>query len=88
VAKGQPIGEGLDCRDLFTLFLATPTKFNRLLLQYLGRVLRPAPGKDTARIFDYLDPVGVLENAAMARRRGYSRWPVQRTPKAKPAPFT
>ncbi|MCX5888416.1 MAG: helicase-related protein [Deltaproteobacteria bacterium] len=65
VATGQLIGEGFDCRDLSTLFLATPIKFSGRLLQYLGRVLRPAaPGKDKARVYDYLDPVGVLENAA------------------------
>ncbi len=71
VATGQLIGEGFDCRDLSTLFLATPIKFNGRLLQYLGRVLRPAPGKDRARVYDYLDPVGVLENAARARARVY-----------------
>ena len=71
VATGQLIGEGFDCRELSTLFLATPIKFNGRLLQYLGRVLRPAPGKDKARVFDYVDPVGVLENAARARQRVY-----------------
>ena len=71
VATGQLIGEGFDCRELSTLFLATPIKFNGRLLQYLGRVLRPAPGKDQARVYDYVDPVGVLENAARARQRVY-----------------
>ena len=72
VATGQLIGEGFDCRDLSTLFLATPIKFSGRLLQYLGRVLRPAaPGKDKARVYDYLDPAGVLENAARARQRVY-----------------
>jgi len=71
VATGQLIGEGFDCRELSTLFLATPIKFNGRLLQYLGRVLRPAPGKDRARVFDYLDPVGVLEVAARARMQVY-----------------
>lgn len=73
VASGQLIGEGFDAKELSTLFLATPIKFSGRLLQYLGRVLRPAPGKDKARVFDYLDPVGVLENAARARRRVYER---------------
>ena len=67
VATGQLIGEGFDCRALSTLFLATPIKFNGRLLQYLGRVLRPAPGKDKARVYDYIDAAGVLENAARAR---------------------
>ena len=72
VATGQLIGEGFDCRELSTLFLATPIRFNGRLLQYLGRVLRPAPGKDKARVYDYLDiQVGVLENAARERERVY-----------------
>jgi superfamily II DNA or RNA helicase len=71
VATGQLIGEGFDCRALSTLFLATPIKFSGRLLQYLGRVLRPAPGKDHAVVYDYLDPVGVLQTAARARQRVY-----------------
>jgi len=71
VATGQLIGEGFDCWELSTLFLATPIRFNGRLLQYLGRVLRPAPGKDKAKVYDYVDPVGVLENAARARARVY-----------------
>lgn len=71
IATGQLIGEGFDCRELSTLFLATPIKFNGRLLQYLGRVMRPAPGKSKAVVYDYVDPVGVLENAARARSRVY-----------------
>lgn len=75
VATGQLIGEGFDCRQLSTLFLATPIKFSGRLIQYLGRVLRPAPGKDRARVYDYLDPVGVLEASARARGRVYENHP-------------
>ena len=72
VATGQLIGEGFDCRELTTLFLATPIRFDGRLLQYLGRVLRPAPGKDRAQIYDYVDVnVGVLVNAARARQKVY-----------------
>jgi len=72
LATGQLIGEGFDCAGLSTLFLATPIRFSGRLLQYLGRVLRPAPGKDKARVYDYLDvKVGVLVNAARSRARVY-----------------
>jgi superfamily II DNA or RNA helicase len=72
VATGQLIGEGFDCNQLSTLFLATPIKFDGRLVQYLGRVLRPAPGKDKATVYDYVDTnVGVLKAAWFARRRVY-----------------
>ncbi len=74
IATGQLIGEGFDCKDLSTLFLATPVKFGGRLLQYLGRVLRPAPGKKKAKVFDYVDiRVGVLEAAAKSRSYIYNR---------------
>lgn len=74
IATGQLIGEGFDCRQLSTLFLATPVRFSGRLLQYLGRVLRPAPAKSTARVFDYVDiHVDPLVTAAKARRKVYRR---------------
>ncbi len=74
IATGQLIGEGFDHKDLATLFLATPIRFSGRLLQYLGRVLRPAPGKDKARVYDYVDvEVDVLVKAADARQRVYNR---------------
>jgi superfamily II DNA or RNA helicase len=72
IATGQLIGEGFDCQNLSTLFFATPISFSGRVLQYLGRVLRPAPGKTTARVFDYVDVhVNTLTKAAMARQRVY-----------------
>lgn len=73
VATAQLIGEGFDCPGLSSLFLTTPIKFDGRLLQCLGRVLRPAPGKDRAKVFDYVDQIGVLRNAARARQRAYKR---------------
>jgi superfamily II DNA or RNA helicase len=74
IATGQLIGEGFDCRSLSTLFLATPVRFSGRVLQYLGRVLRPAPGKQKARVFDYVDvQVETLVKAAKARQRVYLR---------------
>ncbi len=73
VATGQLIGEGFDCKALSTLFLATPIKFSGRVLQYLGRVLRPAPGKKKAVVYDYIDVnVGPLVASAKARQRVYS----------------
>jgi len=72
VATGQLMGEGFDSRRLTTLFLATPIRFSGRVLQYLGRILRPAPGKKKAKVYDYVDArVEVLAAAARARRRVY-----------------
>jgi superfamily II DNA or RNA helicase len=72
IATGQLLGEGFDCPNLSSLFLTTPIRFSGRVLQYIGRVLRPAPGKHQARIFDYVDiHVGVLKSAADARQHVY-----------------
>jgi len=73
IATGQLIGEGFDRSDLSPLFLVTPIKFSGRVLQYLGRVLRPAPGKKKARVYDYVDvKVDVLKAMAKARQKTYS----------------
>jgi len=66
ISTVQLIGEGFDCPDLATLFLTTPIKFTGRLLQVVGRVLRPAHGKQ-AKVYDYVDPVGVLSSSAQSR---------------------
>lgn len=72
VATGQLIGEGFDCGRLSDLFIATPVKFHGRLTQYLGRILRPSPGKDRARVHDYVDVhVGPLKASFASRCRVY-----------------
>jgi superfamily II DNA or RNA helicase len=72
VATGQLVGEGFDCKNLTTLFLATPIRFSGRVIQYLGRVLRPAPGKLKAKVYDYVDiHVEPLKSAALGRLRVY-----------------
>lgn len=72
IATGQLIGEGFDCPDLSTLFMATPIRFSGRVMQYLGRILRPARGKARARVYDYVDErVATLAAAAKARQRVY-----------------
>jgi len=74
IATGQLIGEGFDCKGLTTLFLATPIKFDGRLLQYVGRIMRPAPGKERALVYDYVDGnVGVLAASARTRQRVYEQ---------------
>jgi superfamily II DNA or RNA helicase len=72
IATGQLIGEGFDAPNLATLFLATPIRFSGRVMQYLGRILRPAEGKARARVYDYVDDrVAPLVAAARARQRVY-----------------
>jgi len=72
VATGSLVGEGFDLPALSALFLATPIKYRGRVTQYVGRVLRPAPGKDRALIFDYLDEYEpVLMASARSRQLAY-----------------
>ena len=73
IATGQLIGEGFDLPEISTLFLATPVKFSGRLIQYVGRALRPAPGKDRAIVFDFLDDHGVFKASAKSRAYTYEQ---------------
>jgi superfamily II DNA or RNA helicase len=67
----QLVGEGFDAAGLTTLFLTTPIKFTGRLRQVIGRILRPASGKQP-KVIDYVDEhVGVLRNSARIRRQAY-----------------
>jgi superfamily II DNA or RNA helicase len=68
VATGQLCGEGFNLPEISTLALATPVKFSGRLIQYVGRALRPAPGKDEAIIIDFVDHLEPVF-AASARHR-------------------
>ena len=71
IATLQLVGEGFDAAGLATLFLTTPIKFTGRLRQVIGRILRPASGKQP-KVIDYVDEhVGVLRNSARIRRQAY-----------------
>jgi superfamily II DNA or RNA helicase len=62
------IGEGFDAPALDTLFLAGPISYDGLLIQCAGRVIRAAPGKDTAEVHDYHDPAAPILAVSLQRR--------------------
>lgn len=76
VATSQLIGEGFDLKALSAIFLTTPIKFSGRLKQYIGRILRTAPGKDRAIIYDYVDRPGVLRASFRARLGAYKDYNV------------
>jgi len=72
VATGPYVGEGFDCPALDTVFLAAPIAFKGRLVQYVGRVLRTAPGKHVVEAHDYHDvDTGVLASSLRKRAPGY-----------------
>ena len=74
IATGQLIGEGFDLPGISTVFLGTPVKFSGRLIQYIGRALRPAPGKDKAMVFDFVDVHNpVFYASAKARHSTYQK---------------
>ena len=74
IATGQLIGEGFDCKILSVLFLATPVRFSGRIVQYVGRILRPAKEKEKAKLYDYVDiEVGILRSAARERKKALTK---------------
>jgi superfamily II DNA or RNA helicase len=73
VASGPYAGEGFDCSELDTRFLAGPVAQKGRLVQYAGRILRPYDGKATAEVHDYHDELtGVLGSSLAKRAPGYT----------------
>ncbi len=58
VATTSLIGEGIDVSSWGVLVLASPISSEIKLLQAIGRVIRQAPGKKVALIYDLKDDCG------------------------------
>jgi superfamily II DNA or RNA helicase len=68
VATGKCLGEGFDCPQLDTLFLAFPVYFKGRLVQYTVRLMRGHESKRNVRVYDYADVRVPVLRAMHARR--------------------
>lgn len=79
IATGQLIGEGFDCKELNMMFICSPIKFSGRVIQYIGRIMRPAKGKDKPIVIDYVDHhIPVLLRSAKGRMRIYGKENIQK----------
>ena len=73
VATGSYLGEGFDWPELDTLFMAFPLAFKGRVVQYVGRLLRPHPGKHHIELHDYVDVrIPVLDRMHTKRLSAYA----------------
>jgi superfamily II DNA or RNA helicase len=74
IATTHLMGEGVDVPGWDLLFLVTPVVGGPRTVQIMGRVARPAPGKDKALLFDFVDKrVQILQAAFYARNKLYKK---------------
>jgi superfamily II DNA or RNA helicase len=62
--------EGLDVPRLDRLFLVAPIRSTSRLIQQIGRIKRPFPGKKDAIVFDFLDSCVSLATSQFYTRSG------------------
>ena len=59
---------------------SNPVKFSGRLIQYIGRALRPAPGKNKAVRFNFVDVLNpVFEASAKSRRYTYENQGIKKS---------
>ena len=55
IATSKLLGEGFDLPSLSTLFLLMPISAESRIVQYTGRIHRNYEGKETVKVYDYVD---------------------------------
>jgi superfamily II DNA or RNA helicase len=65
--------EGLDCKILQNIILATPIKDEAVVIQCIGRIQRPYKGKEIANVYDLVDDVSTLTRFYKKRKSIYKK---------------
>lgn len=74
LATGSLVGEGFDCPILDALVISLPISWEARLEQYVGRLLRRAPGKTDALVIDIVDDdFPIFRNMWKKRKAGYEK---------------
>lgn len=68
IASSQVLDEGIDVPDASVGVIISGTGSSRELVQRLGRILRPAPGKEKAILYEFIS-VGTSEVRVAKRRK-------------------
>lgn len=71
--------EGLSLNILSNLVMATPVKDFAIVSQSIGRIQRPYEGKTVAKVYDFVDDVGMLMGFYTKRRSTYRKnnWKIE-----------
>lgn len=71
VASIGTMGEGIDVRNLWNIFLINTAKSERIVRQICGRGLRTYPGKDKVLLFDFVDDLKYAPKGIKYKRENY-----------------
>lgn len=71
VASINTFGEGINIKNLWSIFLVDTAKSERLVRQICGRGLRLYPGKDKVLLFDFVDDLRYTEHPQKKWKENY-----------------
>lgn len=81
------VSEGYDLPDLTCCIMLRPTASEALFLQQVGRVMRPAAGKEFCYLLDHVGNVGSIQDGEFRRKHGMPNeereWSLDGKPKGK-----
>ena len=71
VGSINTMGEGIDIKNLWVIFLVNTAKSERLVRQICGRGIRQYPGKDKVLLFDFVDDLRYTDRRDKKYRYNY-----------------